>query len=217
MAAPAGSQPNRLERRKARTRAALIGAAQSFLADGRPDAPILDITRAADVGLGSFYNHFTDREQLFHAAVVSALDGLGATFDVLTGELDDPAEVFARSFRLLGRLHRREPILSKVLLNNWATTPIVDEKGLVPRVRRDLAAGVAAGRFAVGDIELTLALITGAAICLGRLLHDDPDRDDADSVDRMTEDLLRTLGLPAADARELSRRPLPPPDISLPG
>jgi hypothetical protein len=30
--------------------------------------------------------------------------------------MDDPAEVFARSFRLTGRLHRRQPELSNVLL-----------------------------------------------------------------------------------------------------
>ena len=40
--------PSRLERRKARTRAALIEAAQSFIAAGRVSAPILEITQAAD-------------------------------------------------------------------------------------------------------------------------------------------------------------------------
>ena len=38
---------NRLERRKARTRAALIQAAQGFIAAGNPNVPILDITQAA--------------------------------------------------------------------------------------------------------------------------------------------------------------------------
>ena len=31
--------------------------------------PILEITQAADVGMGSFYNHFETKEQLFDAAV----------------------------------------------------------------------------------------------------------------------------------------------------
>ena len=49
---------NRLERRKQRTRAALIQAAQALIAEGRLNVPILEITQAADVGMGSFYNHF---------------------------------------------------------------------------------------------------------------------------------------------------------------
>lgn len=57
-------EPNRLERRKRRARAALVKAAQSFLAAGKPTVPILEITQAADVGMGSFYNHFQAREEL---------------------------------------------------------------------------------------------------------------------------------------------------------
>lgn len=210
MVAEADKQPNRLERRKARTRAALIDAAQTFLADGRADAPIHDITRAADVGLGSFYNHFADRDQLFETAVLAALDRLGGTFDALSENLDDPAEVFARSFRLLGRVHRREPTLSKVLLNNWTSTTVGTKQGLAPRARRDIAAATAAGRFAVRDLDLMMTIVTGAAICLGRLLHEEPERDEAAAVDQVTEDILRTLGLPDAEAHDISHRPLPP-------
>lgn len=34
----------------------------------------LEVTHAADVGMGSFYNHFKSKEQLFAAAVDEALD-----------------------------------------------------------------------------------------------------------------------------------------------
>ena len=46
-----------------RTRgAALVRAARTFLAAGTRDVPVLAITRAADVGMGSFYNHFDRRK-----------------------------------------------------------------------------------------------------------------------------------------------------------
>ena len=62
--------PNRLDRRKALTRAALIAAAQGFLAEqGRTDVSIQEITEAADVGFGSFYNHFTSKVRGFAAAM----------------------------------------------------------------------------------------------------------------------------------------------------
>ena len=200
--------PNRLERRKARTRAALVRAAQSFIAAGKVNVPILEITQAADVGMGSFYNHFESKDELFQAAVADALDGWGAALDTLTSGLDDPAQVFAQSFRLTGRLHRRRPDLSKVLLHNGLALTGSD-KGLAPRARRDIQAGARAGRFTVRDPELALAIVAGAALCLGQLLHDHPERDDAQAADQVTEDLLRMLGVDADEAHDISRRPLP--------
>jgi AcrR family transcriptional regulator len=48
--------------RKARTRQALIDAAVRLIAEGRGDrAGIQEITEKADIGFGSFYNHFDSR------------------------------------------------------------------------------------------------------------------------------------------------------------
>ncbi|MGV9611503.1 TetR/AcrR family transcriptional regulator [Nocardia xishanensis] len=208
MSAQNGSEPNRLERRKARTRGALVSAAQSLLAEGKLNVPILEITQAADVGMGSFYNHFNSREELYQAAVEEALDRHGALLDVLCEGVDDPAQVFAQSFRLTGRLHRRNPTLSKVLLNDGLNLA-GSSRGLAPRARRDIDAAVRAGRFQVNDPELAMTIVAGAALCLGQLLHDRPERDDAEAADQVTEDLLRMFGLPGDEAREICARPLP--------
>ena len=158
--------------------------------------------------MGSFYNHFQSKEELFGAAVEGALDAIGAALDKLTEDVDDPAQVFAQSFRITGRLHRQNVELSKVLLHT-GTTLINSDKGMVPRARRDIQAATKAGRFTVSDLDLTMVTVLGAALGLGQLLHDHPDRDDAESADQLTEDLLRMLGLPAAEAREICQRPLP--------
>ena len=202
---------NRLERRKARTRAALVRAAQGFIAEGRTNVPILEITQAADVGMGSFYNHFETKEELFDAALADALDSFGAAMDQLTAGIDDAAQVFAQSFRLTGRLHRRRPDLSKVLLHNGLAL-ISSDRGLAPRARRDIEAGMQSGRFTIRDPELALTIVAGAALCLGQLLHDHPERDDADAADQVTEALLCMLGVPADEARDICQRPLPSPD-----
>jgi AcrR family transcriptional regulator len=205
----APTQPvNRSDRRKARTRAALIRAAQTFIAQGRTHVPILEITQAADVGLGSFYNHFQTKEQLFDAAVEAVMDGYGALLDVVTAELEDPAEVFACSFRLTGRLNRREPELSRVLLNNVLRL-LSAHDGLAPRARRDIAAAVDAGRFDVEDLDVAVTIAAGALLALGQLLHDQPQRDVEETTDRVTEDLLRMLGLPQKQARRICSLPLP--------
>jgi AcrR family transcriptional regulator len=208
MAAPSEEPVNRLARRKQRTRSALIKAAQGFIAAGKLNVPVLEITQAADVGMGSFYNHFESKEQLFEAAVAEVLDAHGALLDHLTASLDDPAETFACSFRLTGRLFRRRPRESQILLANGIAL-LSSELGLAPRALRDIEAAAAAGRFTVDDPELALAMAGGALLGLGNLLRDQPDRDDAAAADAVTEAVLRLFGLPADDAREICQRSLP--------
>ena len=205
----AATQPtNRLDRRKAQTRAALIAAAQTLIAEGRTNVPVLEITQAADVGMGSFYNHFESKEQLFEAAVESVMDAYGQLLDNLTADIEDPAEVFACSFRLTGRLHRREPELSRVLLNNVLRL-LGAEDGLAPRVRRDIAAAVDAGRFDVDDLDVAVTMTAGVLLALGQLFHDKPERDVEETTDRVTEDLLRMFGMPPRTARRICALPLP--------
>jgi AcrR family transcriptional regulator len=205
----APTQPgNRLDRRKAKTRAALIRAAQRLIAEGRTNVPILEITQAADVGMGSFYNHFATKEELFEAAVEAVMDGYGQLLDDLTGDIDDPAEVFACSFRLTGRLQRREPELSRVFLNNVLRLLHADN-GLAPRARRDIQAAMDADRFDIEDLDVAVTLAAGTLIALGQLLQDHPDRDAAETTDRVTKDLLRMFGMARRQAHRICQLPLP--------
>lgn len=217
MAQPNESQdgpPNRLARRKQKTRAALIAAAQSFIAAGKLNVPVLEITQAADVGMGSFYNHFDSKEELFDAALTEVLDMHGAMLDELTQSLEDPAETFARSFRLTGRMFRERPQESRVLLSSGLSL-LSSDRGLGPRARRDIAAAISAGRFHVPDVSLVLAVVAGSLLGLGQLLHDQPDRDVADAADRVTEYVLMILGMSADEARRICGLPLP--ELGTPG
>lgn len=208
MSEQADEPVNRLQRRKQRTRAALIRAAQSFIAAGKVNVPVLEITRAADVGMGSFYNHFESKEQLFDAAVGEVLDAHGDLLDQLTASIEDPAETFACRFRLTGRLFRRRPQESQILLANGMAL-LLSDRGLAPRALRDIKAATRAGRFTVDDPELALAVAGGALLGLGNLLRAQPDRDDAEAADAVTEDVLQIFGLSASEAHEICRRPLP--------
>ena len=162
--------------------------------------------------MGSFHNHFHSKKQLFQAALNEIFDAHGALLDSLP-EVKDPAETFARSFRLTGRLFRRRPEQSRVLLN-VGLGPMLSDRGLAPRALRDIKAANRAGRFRVDDPELALTMAAAALLALGQLLHEQPGRDDARTADRMAEDLLRVYGVPADEAREICRRPLP--DLAAP-
>lgn len=195
-------------RRRAQTRSALVRAGQQLIAENRTNAAILEITQLADVGMGSFYNHFESREQLFEAAVDDALEQQGAFLDQLTTDLDDPAESFARSFRLVGRLHRHVPELSKVILSQGAAL-VTSDHGLAPRALRDIRAAVEAGRFTANDPTAALLIAGGAALALAQHLHEHPEVDDAALTDTVTESLLVMLGLSTDDAHEIATHHLP--------
>ena len=93
-AASAADTPrvSRLDRRKARTRQALTDAAVRLIAEGRGDrASIAEITEEADIGFGSFYNHFDSKEPLFQTASEEVLERLDA--------LDIPGGLVPRALR----------------------------------------------------------------------------------------------------------------------
>ena len=136
------------------------------------------------------------------------MDGYGHLLDDLTRGIEDPAEVFACSFRLTGRLHRREPELSRVFLNNVLRLLSADS-GLAPRARRDITAAVDAGRFEVEDLDVAVTMTAGALIALGQLLLDQPERDVEETTDRVAEELLRMFGVTPRQAKQICSLPLP--------
>jgi AcrR family transcriptional regulator len=205
-----GSAPaNRLDRRKARTRQALIDAAVRLIAEGRGDrASIQEITEAADIGFGSFYNHFTSKEELFQTASEEVLEGWGQMLDAACAGLDDPAEVFALSLRISARLAWTHPEVAGFITG--AGLELLDEpRGLAPRALRDIRAGEDAGRFTVANPEIVLGAVAGGLLGLLRLRERHPERVGESAVDDLAEACLRLLGLRAGEARRIARLPLP--------
>jgi AcrR family transcriptional regulator len=200
---------SRLDRRKARTRQALVDAAARLIAQGRgARASIQEITDAADIGFGSFYNHFTSKEELFRTASEEVLERWAQVVDAACEGLDDPAEVFAVSLRISGRLAWTHPEIADFI--SGAGLDLLDApRGLAPRARRDICAGQTAGRFTVADADIALAAVAGGLLGLLRLHAREPERVTETSVDDLAEACLRLLGLTAAQARRLARLPLP--------
>jgi AcrR family transcriptional regulator len=209
-ASPASApRVSRLDRRKARTRQALIDAAVRLIAEGRGDrASIQEITEAADIGFGSFYNHFDSKEQLFQTASEEVLERWGQMIDRAVGGITDPAELFAVGMRITGRLGWTHPEIAGFLTG--AGLGILDSAhGLVPRALRDIQAGQAAGRFTVPDAEIALSAVAGGVLGLLRMCQRHPERVTEASVDRLAEAALRLLGVPAPEAVRLAALPLP--------
>lgn len=202
----------RMDRRKALTRQKLVDAARVFLAsDTHATASIQDITDAADVGFGSFYNHFASKAELFEAAVSAALEELGQLLDELSSDVDDPAMAFAQSVRLTARLAVARPETAQVLVRHGMAYIDADQ-GLAPRALRDIETGIAAGRFQVRDSRLALATTAGALLAVLHVSLVNPDTITDTTCDDAAEQLLRMLGVPLDDAHTIATAPLP--DIS---
>lgn len=200
---------SRTERRKARTRAALVGAGRTMLGDGRASsASIQDITDEADVGFGTFYNHFTDKRDLFQEALEQVLEEWGQHLDRMSAEIADPAEVFIACVRTTGRLGRTHPDVARTI--GSAGFAIFDvPTGLAPRSIRDLVRCVEAKRFQLDNPVAAFATTAGSLMALLHLwLKDENSIGDKD-IDDVAEQLLRMFGLSPEEAHELAHKPLP--------
>lgn len=200
---------SRTERRKAETRQKLVRAARSMLAAGTAQrASIEEITEAADVGFGTFYNHFTGKDELFAAAVDSVLTEVGALLEHLHGAIDDPVAAFTLSVRLsiLGSLRR--PELAEVLVRHGLSY-LDSPQGPAAFILRDIEAAVATGRLHAANPKLALSVTLGSVLATLRLALADASFA-ADPIDQqLAEHLLLGFGLPPEEARALATIPLP--------
>jgi len=131
--------------------------------------------------------------------------------DAACAGIDDPAQVFATSLRISGRLAWTHPDIAGLIIG--AGLGLLDApRGLAPRALRDIRAGQTAGRFTIPDAEIALSAIAGGLLGLLQLHRRHPERVAENTVDELTEACLRLLGLPAPQARRLAQLPLPDPD-----
>ncbi len=196
-------------RRKARTRRALLDAARRVIArTGTVDVSIQEITEEADVGFGSFYNHFTTKEELLQEAVNEVLDGFGAQLDAACTGIGDWAVRYAIGVRMTTRMAINQPAVARVLFA-FGATHILSDKGLGPRARRDIEGAVESGRFTVRNANVALATTAGCVLAFARMTMDQPGQLTADDADELAEQLLRMLGMNARSAAAIAHRPLP--------
>lgn len=147
------------------------------------------------MGFGSFFNHFPEgKEEFFEEAVLEVLDLYAAGLAAVNEGVIDPAEVFARSFRLTGRIALSEPALLAPLLSR-GTEVLLIRRGLRESALADLDAGVRSGRFAAIDPEVHLMAVGGVLLGLVRLVTADPGGVSEQTIDDVTAGALRLLGV----------------------
>ena len=198
----------RNSRRKERTRSALVHAAQQLLASGHAEeTSIKAITELADVGFGSFFNHFANKTDLFDAALTEVAARYESWLDARLDGVTDPLQRLALSIRLTGRMHQTHPDEATLLIGQ-ATFMHAGKPALAGRVRADIVAAVtelspdaAAGPSTVIAAAGAIAAVLAAAATL-------PEDERAQLADSLVADVLRMLGADDAVIRRLVAEPL---------
>jgi AcrR family transcriptional regulator len=196
--------PNRNERRKARTRQALMDAARSLIATrGTDDLTIADIAERADVGVGSFYNHFATKEELIRTAAADLFERVDVLAAAAIGAADeDPATALAIVVEVCLRELEPQIVWAGFFAATNADRPMLSSP-LAARVAGYLVVGHRDGLFEVSPglgafllVGMISASLNGAR---SGLLNDDDHR-------AMPESMLRALGLSPSRARTATRR-----------
>jgi AcrR family transcriptional regulator len=205
-------------RRKRETRARLLDAALSLMSEkGMEGVAINEITETADVGFGSFYNHFESKDAIYGALMEEMFEHFADSLDRLVHDVTDPAEVISISVRhtLLRALD--EPVWGRFMLRE-GLSPHTLTRGLGRRLLRDIQRGIDAGRFKTDDPMMTFIAVAGAVMGAisaalpssgnGATLIRRLGFKDTDVPERVVAVILRTLGMSTVAATAVARRPL---------
>ena len=198
----------RTTRKREKTRAALVNAARQLVfARGQEKISIQDITDAADVGLGTFYNYFETKQMAFETVLEDIRGQFTESLNLVRAPLKDPATVMAVTLQYCFAQAQDNQEWNTFLACSGLTGDYLlhqDESQLLADIER----GAKAGRFKVDDLQFTQSLILGMVrhvngeIRKGRLSRV--------AMAEATRHILRMLGLPDQVAKALTQNPLPP-------
>lgn len=202
IAAPVDVKP---DRRRARTRAALLQAGESLFAAHSVEAvSIDDIVAAADVAKGSFYNHFADREALARAIAGQVRAEAEAQVDQINAGVTDPARRMARAQMVFVRFALQNPERARAMMRLFAGATLPNAP-LNRGVRADIEAGLASGAFRGLTVETGVLMSMGMAmVAVTRVLEPRAETAAADLCRDLTFGLLRGLGVAEDLARGVS-------------
>jgi len=202
---------DRKERRRRETRQRLLEAALRVIGrKGIEATTIADITEEADVGLGTFYHHFESKEVLLGPVFALIAEKLGAAIDAATENMADPAQVIATAVRFMVGRADHDAAVGRFVVRTMSLREVPD--AFLRRNMRDLQRGIESGRFKVEDPGTAQALICGGVtwVMQARLLG----KAAPNAGELLAQHLLLALGVPAAEAAEIARRPLPAIEVA---
>ncbi len=204
---PDAQRPGRVERRRARVHQRILEVTEVLARSrGVDGVTIADITEAADIARRTFYHYFDSKNAVLVPIARARTRALNRRIDRVVARIDDPAEVISVALRHTLRSMPEDPLCAWFIFHSGLPQKRLRE-GIGESGYRDVMRGIESGRFAIDNPEAVATLFSGAVIGVlsGRLEHALSDSDLDDTV----EYLLRLLGVPLEEARDIAHRPLP--------
>ncbi|PAJ85368.1 TetR/AcrR family transcriptional regulator [Burkholderia ubonensis] len=195
-------------RARIRSRSRLISAAEAVMARrGVEGSTIQEITEAADVGIGTFYNHFSSKSELARAVFEFRTEELASVFDQISRTVSDPA----RRIAYIQRTYIRKSISDTV----WGWFQVHAESALqqvektfFERAKKDILDGVVLHRFTCGDcIDTAVKITLCSLVATTKSILE--NRAGPNAMYELTELMLRMYGVPASEAATLARESVP--------
>ena len=193
--------------KRERTRAQLVHAAAHVFAErGWSQATVAQVGEAAGVTTGTVYNHFASKEEIAEALALALAASVNQAIVDSLASVSDAAQRMAIGQRRFVWLAAESPAWARLLLEMAAIAPQhmreVEQDAL-----RDLRLGVRQKRFKVPSEESAMEVVTGVVQAAMRRVAagEAPARHDIACAALV----LRALGMDAAEAMEIARRPLP--------
>jgi AcrR family transcriptional regulator len=193
--------PRRSDRRRARTRAALLEAGRALYAlRGLEAVSVDEIVAAADVAKGSFYNHFRDKDGLAREIAGEVRRQAERLVEAANAGVVDPPARIARALCVFIRFAIDYRDSAQVLwrLNSGAT---LADAPANRSLRAEVERGIAAGCFAQIDVTSGVLLIMGTVVIS---LEERAPTPPAALARGMAAGLLRALGTPARTATRVA-------------
>ena len=199
-AVPIEQNLSRGHKKRERTHDQLIVAGLQVLAEKGESLTISDVVARAQVSNGTFYNYFTDRDELIDALAEHSLISLAALAASETTD-QDPARRFAVA---TGRVLKRaveNPSWGQTILrltdHRWSFRHEIHRY-----LSEDLAAGLEQKRFEFGADEITLDLVLGLlTMTIRRIVRGDAG---PGHIERVLERALTALGIAKDEAAILA-------------
>ncbi|MGU3651026.1 TetR/AcrR family transcriptional regulator [Mycolicibacterium sp. A43C] len=194
----------RASRRRMQTRAQLIESASRLISvNSVAGLRIRDITEEADVGQGSFYNHFDSKEAIVEAVTRQTIEQLAATVLTEVDDFTDPADAAAFAIRRFVTLAERDPDTARLWVN-LSQDDHVFEETVRPYASVPLEAGIAQKRFTITDLDTVLIVLTSSSLAMIRLVLEGRAPNHPDGA--LAEAMLVLFGLSPAESRTVARR-----------
>jgi AcrR family transcriptional regulator len=208
---------SRLERKRARNNDALVAAARRlFVRDGFERTTIAAIAEEADLGFGTFYRYFADKESVLRAV----LEAAGRDVDAVLLDDDDPSVPAPEALTKLTRAFAATAARNRAVFALWwqltlrdgakARAVRADADAPLPvklhaAIGRIVQRGITSGDFLAGDASLQAGIIASAHMFLlgGPRATNESERQ---AVEALCNFELRALGAASESISGTGRR-----------